>query len=405
MTATSWVPVPDGSPFPVQNLPYGVFSSNEEAPRVGVAIGEHVLDLAAAAAVAGLDGGHVFAEPSLNAFMRLGRPAWTTVREWLTEILTHPGDEELMAPHLFPMSQVRMHRPFEVGDYVDFFSSRQHAENLGRILRPDAPALPTAWLHLPIGYHGRAGTIVPTGTDVVRPCGQRRLAPDADPAYGPSTRLDFEAEVGFVVGVPSSLGQPVGPEEFAEHVFGVVLVNDWSARDIQALEYVPLGPFLGKSFATSISAWVVPLEALEPARVSAPRQDPPPLGYLGNGSEWGLDLRLEVQLNGTVVSRPPFSTMYWTPAQQLAHLTANGASLRTGDLFASGTVSGAEHDQRGSLVELTWNGTQPVHLADGQQRTFLDDGDTVTISAWAPGSDGVPIGLGPVTGTIRPALS
>jgi fumarylacetoacetase len=278
-----------------------------------------------------------------------------------------------------------------------------HAENVGRILRPDGEPLTPNWKHLPIGYHGRAGTVVVSGTQVVRPCGQRK-PPGADtPTYGPSTRLDIEAEVGFVVGVPSVLGQRVSAGTFRDHVFGVVLVNDWSARDLQAWEYVPLGPFLGKSFATSISPWVVPLAALEGARVAPPRQDPPPQDYLRDEEGWGLDLELEVRWNGTVVSRPPFGSMYWTPAQQLAHLTVNGASLRTGDLYASGTVSGPEPDQRGSFLELSWNGRDQVRLDDGSTRSFLEDGDTVTISAWAPGAEGAQIGFGEVTGTIAPA--
>jgi fumarylacetoacetase len=285
---------------------------------------------------------------------------------------------------------------------VDFYASEQHAANLGRILRPDQPPLLPNWKHLPVGYHGRAGTIVPSGTLVTRPCGQRLGAGPA-PVFGPSARLDIEAEVGFVVGAPSELGRPVPAGDFSEHVFGVVLVNDWSARDIQAWEYVPLGPFLGKSFATSISPWVVPLAALAAARVPGVRQDPAPLPYLAEAEPWGLDIALEVELNGHVVSRPPFRELYWSPAQLLAHLTVNGASLRSGDLYASGTVSGPERDQRGSLIELTWNGTEPLQLPDGTGRTFLQDGDTVTIRASAPGTDGGRIGFGAVTGTIAPA--
>ncbi|HSF26675.1 MAG TPA: fumarylacetoacetase [Actinomycetes bacterium] len=401
--STSWVPVPDGSPFPVAHLPYGVFSVADEAPRVGVAIGAHVLDLAAAAAAQGLDGGHVFAEPTLNAFLALGRPAWTAVRSWVTEVLTHRAHEDLMSSFLVPLDQVRMHLPFEVADYVDFYSSVDHATNVGHIFRPDSAPLPPNWKHLPIGYHGRSGTVVVSGTPVRRPCGQRKTTRDAPPSYGPCLRLDIEAEVGFVVGTPSERGRAVPASDFREHVFGLVLLNDWSARDIQAWEYVPLGPFLGKSFATSISAWVTPLDALAAARVTPPVQDPAPLPYLHDEAGWGLDLALQVDWNGTTISRPPFARMYWTPAQQLAHLTVNGASLRTGDLYASGTVSGPDKDQRGSLLELTWNGAEPVRLADGSERRFLEDGDTVTISAWAPGADGARIGLGEVTGTILPA--
>jgi fumarylacetoacetase len=400
---TTWVDVPEGSPFPVQNLPYGVFSYDDEAPRVGVALGDLVIDLAPLAAAAGLDGGHVFEAPSLNPFMALGRPAWTAVRAWLTELLTHPGERDIVESHLLAAADVTMRLPFEVADYVDFYSSEQHAQNIGRIFRPDSPALTPNWKHLPIGYHGRAGTVVVSGTDVVRPSGQRKPPADDMPSFGPSVRLDIEAEVGFVVGTPSLHGEAVGTGGFRDHVFGVVLVNDWSARDIQAWEYVPLGPFLGKSFATSVSPWVVPLDALEAARVTPPPQDPSVLPYLQDSGKWGLDLSLEIGWNGTVVSRPPFAGMYWTPAQQLAHLTCNGASLRTGDLYASGTVSGAERDERGSLLELTWNGADPVQLDDGSTRTFLEDGDEVSISAWAPAAGGGRLGFGAVTGRIVPA--
>jgi fumarylacetoacetase len=402
---TSWVEVPQGSPFPVQNLPYGVFSYGGEAPRVGVALGDWVIDLAPLAGTAGLDGGHVFQAPSLNPFLALGRQSWTAVRSWLTELLTHSGERDLVERHLLPAADVVMHLPFEVADYVDFYSSQHHAANVGRMFRPDSEPLTPNWKHLPIGYHGRAGTVVVSGTDVVRPSGQRKAPTDAAPSYGPTGRLDIEAEVGFVVGAPSRRGEPVPTGDFREHVFGVCLLNDWSARDIQAWESVPLGPFLGKSFATSVSPWVVPLDALEAARVQPPTQDPAVLPYLRDDEPWGLDLSLEVRWNGTLVSRPPFAGMYWTAAQQLAHLTVNGASLRTGDLYASGTVSGPERGQRGSFLELSWNGTEPVLLDDGSTRSFLEDGDEVEISAWAPGADGARIGFGSVTGRVLPALT
>jgi fumarylacetoacetase len=396
----TWLDVPADSAFPVQNLPYGVFSRPDEQPRVGVAVGDQVLDLAPLAAAEGLDGGHVFEAASLNPFMALGRPAWTAVRSWLTELLTHDGYRDLVESHLEPLDEVALHLPFEVADYVDFYSSEHHAENVGRLFRPDSDPLTPNWRHLPIGYHGRAGTVVVSGTEVVRPSGQRKPPDAGAPTYGPALRLDIEAEVGFVVGVPSALGTPVPATAVREHVFGVCLVNDWSARDIQAWEYVPLGPFLGKSFATSVSPWIVPLDALEAARVAPPVQDPAVLPYLQVDEPWGLDLTLEVAWNGTVVSRPPFAGMYWTVAQQLAHLTVNGASLRTGDLFASGTVSGPDREQRGSFLELSWNGAEPVTLADGSTRSFLEDGDEVSISAWAPGPDGVRIGFGDVTGRV-----
>ena len=386
-----------GSPFPIQNLPYGVFATAGSPPRVGVAIGAQVLDLAqlaGAGLLPSLDG--AFGDRTLNRFMAAGRPVWATVRRRLVELLGDPGPQVVAARH--PLDRVRLHLPFAIADFVDFYSSLDHATNLGRILRPGAPPLPAVWRHLPMGYHGRAGTVVVSGTPISRPRGQR--PGDGGPDFGPTRELDFEAEVGFVVGVGSRPGHPVPASSLADHVFGVVLVNDWSARDIQRWEYAPLGPFLGKSFATSISPWVVPLDALDAARCPPPPQSPPPLPYLADDDPWSMDLALEVRLNGELISRPPFGLTYWAPGQQLAHLTANGAGLRTGDLFASGTVSGPEKGERGSLIELAWNGTEPLMFADGTSRSWLGDGDSVSISGWATGAGGVRIGLGEVTGVI-----
>jgi fumarylacetoacetase len=391
---STWVPVPPGSDFPPENLPYGVFSRPGTAARVGVAIGDHVLDVGAA-----LDD-TVFAQPRLNAFLRQGPSRWREVRERVAGLVSDSRHRSAVEPHLVPQGQVTLHLPFDVADYVDFYASVHHARNMGRILRPEQEPLSPNWRWLPVGYHGRAGTVVVSGTPVVRPSGQRKAPADAVPTFGSSTKLDLEAEVGFVVGTPSPLGEPVPVDRFSDHVFGVVLVNDWSARDLQAWEYVPLGPFLGKSFATSISPWVVPLEALASATVPPPEQRHGPLPYLRGRELWGLDITLEVRVNDAVVSRPPYRDMYWTPPQLLAHMTVNGASLRTGDLYASGAVSGAERDQRGSLIELTWNGTQPLQLRDGSLRSFLEDGDTVTITGSAPGHGGARIGFGQVTGTI-----
>ena len=393
----TWLDLPAGTGFGLANLPHGVFSTPGGAPRSGIAIGDAVLDLAAAT------GDAVHATGSLNAWLARGPAAWRELRAQVTGWLTDERYRARVEPHLLPRDGVAMHLPVEVADYVDFYSSRHHAENLGRILRPGSPPLLPNWRHLPVGYHGRAGTVRVSGTPVVRPRGQRP-EPDGPPSFGPSQRLDIEAEVGFVVGVPSELGTPVPLDAFPDHVFGVCLVDDWSARDLQAWEYAPLGPFLGKSFLTSVSPWVVPLAALEAARVPAPARDVALLPYLDDtGRPWGLDLTLEVRLNGQPVSCPPFADMYWTPAQQLAHLTVNGAALRTGDLFASGTVSGPRRDQRGSLVELSWGGTEPLTLADGTTRTFLEDGDEVTVGATAPGVDGGRISLGEVTGRVLPA--
>ena len=394
----SWLDLPPDTGFGLDNLPFGVFSTGGGSPRTGIAIGDHVVDLAA------LTRDPVHATGSLNAFMARGPVAWRQLRHELTRWLTDDVHRPHVEPHLRRRDDVTLHLPVEVADYVDFYSSQHHAESLGRMLRPGSPPLPPNWKHLPIGYHGRAGTVRVSGTPVVRPSGQRTAPGDGAPTFGPSRRLDIEAEVGFVVGVGSELGTAVPLGAFPEHVFGVCLVNDWSARDLQAWEYVPLGPFLGKSFLTSVSPWVVPLAALEAARVRPPARDPEPLPYLDDaGTPWGLDLALEVRLNGEVVSRPPFSTQYWTAAQQLAHLTVNGASLRTGDLYASGTVSGPERDARGSLLELSWNGAEPLTLSDGSTRTFLEDGDVVTITATAPGVDGGRISFGEVTGRVEPA--
>jgi fumarylacetoacetase len=399
MTRETWVEGAAGSLHDVDNLPYGVFTTVDEPPRVGVRIGDQVVDLAPVAAGDMLEISHVFEAPSLNPLLALDRPAWSSVRTWLTGLLTDETERDLVEPHLVPVSEVSLRMPFEVADYVDFYCSLDHATNVGRIFRPDDEPLKPNWRHLPVGYHGRAGTVVVSGTDVRRPCGQRPES-GGSPSYGPSRRLDIEAEMGFVVGAPTRLGDRVPTSGFADHVFGVTLLNDWSARDIQAWEYVPLGPFLGKSFATSVSGWVTPLDALSAARVDLPGQDPAPLDYLAVDGSAGFDIDIEVLLNGTTVSRPPYSSMYWAPAQMLAHLTVNGASLRTGDLFASGTVSGPDRDQRGSFLELSWGGTEPFG-PDG--RTFLEDGDTVTLRATAPGARGGRIALGEVTGTVLPA--
>ena len=299
---------------------------------------------------------------------------------------------------LTPLERVTVHLPFDVADYVDFYSSLEHATNLGRLFRPDSEPLLPNWRHLPVAYHGRAGTVVVSGTPVVRPCGQTKGADEAVPVYGPSRRLDFELELGFVVGVGSTLGEPVSGTSFRDHVFGVVLVNDWSARDLQAWEYQPLGPFLGKSFATSISAWVTPLALLEDRLVAGPLQQPEPLPYLRVPGDWGLDVELEVELAGNVISRTNARGLYWTIPQQLAHATVNGAALRTGDLLASGTISGPDHGSEGSLIELTRNGRRPIRLGDGSTRAFLEDGDELVLRGRA-GS----VELGEVRGAILPA--
>jgi fumarylacetoacetase len=409
LSADSPLAVPHDALFGAHNLPYGVFSTAADPRRrLGVAYGEHVLDAGAAARATGAPAEltALLDAPSLNPLLAAGRPAWTRARAAVTAWLTDEQHRTAVTGALTPRADAILHLPFEVADYVDFYASEHHATNVGRIFRPTAEPLPPNWKHLPIGYHGRAGTVVVSGTPVVRPCGQRKEPGDAAAVYGPSVRLDIEAEVGFVVGAPSPQGGRVALADADAHVFGVCLVNDWSARDLQAWEYVPLGPFLGKSFATSVSPWVVPLDALAPARTTPPPRYTEPLPYLDDRAAeppYGLDIALEVRLNGHLVSRPPFASMYWTYAQMLAHLTVNGASLRTGDLFASGTVSGPARDTRGALIELTWNGADPLDLPDGTRRSFLEDGDEVTISATAPSAAGTRIGLGEVTGRVVPA--
>jgi len=378
--------VADG--FGLDHLPYGVFSTEGSAPRVGVRYGDDVVDVSTVQPQ--LD------RSDLNDFMALGPDAWAETRAEIAGLV------EAEALPATPLDTVALHLPFAVGDYVDFYASLDHASNVGRIFRPDQEPLLPNWRHLPVGYHGRGGTVVVSGTPVVRPCGQRvSTGSTAEgpplPEYGPSRRLDIEAELGFVIGAGSGMAHRIGVDAFAEHVFGVVGLNDWSARDIQAWEYVPLGPFLGKSFATSVSAWVTPLAALDAAWCDLPGQEPAPLSYLAGGQ--GLDISVEVVLNGEVVSRPPYRTMYWSPAQMLAHLTVNGASTRPGDLFASGTISGPDPGTRGSFLELSWGGKEP--FADG--RTFLEDGDEVTLRYSAPGTAGGRITFGEVTGRIEPA--
>lgn len=399
----SWLPLAADELFGIDHLPYGAAADGEGRRFAVVRIGSWALDLTMATAGLAVEDAPLFADGTLDAFLAAGRPTWHRVRGRLTQWLSDEAYRPVLEPLLGPVEDLVLQLPFHVADYVDFYASEAHATNVGTMFRPGGEPLTPNWKHLPIGYHGRAGTVVVSGTDVRRPAGQSRSA-DGSITFGPSQRLDFEAEVAFVVGTGSELGSRVSVSDFAEHVFGLCLLNDWSARDIQAWEYVPLGPFLGKSFATSVSPWITPLAALDGAWVDAPARDPRPMPYLDDSARpSGLDLDLEVSLNGTVISHPPFATMYWTPAQLLAHLTVNGARLRAGDLFASGTVSGSDRTQWGSLLELCWNGTEPLTLSDGTQRTFLEDGDEVVITASASAPQG-PIGLGEVRGRIGPPI-
>lgn len=403
--AADWLGIEPGHPFGLQTLPYGSFTTRDRPnePRTGVAIGDRVLDLSAATDRLLAGRAHLFSSGSLDAFLGAGDRAWDHIRAAITAWLSRDEFREAIEDLLVPAGSAALHLPFAVADYVDFYASEHHASNVGRIFRPGGEPLTPNWRHLPIGYHGRAGTVVVSGTPVRRPYGQVRPTGADGPGFGPSTRLDFEAELGFVVGFESIVGEPVPISRFTEHVFGVCLVNDWSARDLQAWESVPLGPFLGKSFSTTVSPWVVPLAALEHARVRPPSRDTGLLPYLTESDDWGLDIEFEVRLNGHVISRPPFATMHWSPAQMLAHMTVNGASLRTGDLYASGTVSGPEPGQRGCMIELTWNGSEPLTLPDGTTRAWLEDSDELVITATAPGPGGTRTGLGEARGQILPA--
>jgi fumarylacetoacetase len=410
MAERSWVEGADGSGFGLENLPFGAVARDEDPAhpaRPAVRIGEHALilePLAEAGLLGDLPPG-VLAGPVLNPFLALGRTAWSATRARLVELLRAGSPErEAAAAALVPLSDVEVRLPVAIGDYVDFYSSIEHATNVGRIFRPDAEPLLPNWRHLPVGYHGRASSVVVSGTPVRRPRGQLPPAQaDGAPRFGPTERLDVELELGFVTGPGNALGSSIATGEARERIFGFVLVNDWSARDVQRWEYVPLGPFLGKSFATSISPWIVPLEALEPSRVTARRQDPEPLPYLRTEEDWALDIDLEVALvpdggEETVVSRTNASGLYWTAPQQLAHATVNGTNVRPGDLYASGTISGPDPGTAGSLLELTWGGRDPLTLAGGGQRTFLADGDTVVMRGLAGA-----VSLGEVRGRILPA--
>lgn len=406
----SFIPVPADNHFPIQNLPYGIFRPKTGGePRVGVAIGEFVLDLAVLESrsllkLPGADA-NVFNRPSLNAFMSLGHEAWSAVRKRLQTLLSENeptlcADDALRAECLIPQSAVEMLLPVDIPDYTDFYSSLHHATNVGTMIRGADNALQENWKHLPVAYHGRASSVVVSGTDIHRPSGQRGAGD-----FGPCKLLDFEVEMGFFVGTGSTLGEPIPIEKAAEHIFGMVVVNDWSARDIQKWEYVPLGPFLAKSFATSISPWVVTLDALEPFHLAAPEQDPEPLPYLRWNDDRLYDIQIDVTLKpeGTGDAQRIASTntrhLYWTAAQQLAHHTINGCNMRTGDLLASGTISGPEKESRGSLLELSWRGTEPLQLAGGATRTFLENGDELTMSAFCQG-DGYRVGFGDVSGKI-----
>lgn len=415
----SFIEVGPESHFPIQNLPYGVFRPRGGgSPRVGAAIGDYVLDLSVLDAAGhfsatGAGGKGIFDQPSLNAFMALGRNSWREVRERIQLLLSEDeptlrDNAALRNEALLLQKDVKLLLPAQIGDYTDFYASKEHATNVGIMFRGKENALMPNWTHLPVGYHGRASSIVPSDTDVRRPQGQMKPGDAAAPLFGPSRQLDFELEMGWFIGPGNELGQPISVENAEEHIFGLVLVNDWSARDIQAWEYQPLGPFLAKSFATSISPWVVPIDALEPFRTAGPKQDPLPLPYLQSTGAGTFDINLEVSLQGEGMTQPQritasnFRYLYWSMAQQIAHHTVGGCNLRPGDLLASGTISGPEKEARGSLLELTWRGTDPIVMKNGEKRVWLEDGDRLTITGWCQG-EGYRIGFGEVTSRVLPA--
>jgi fumarylacetoacetase len=415
-TLRSFISVDPTSDFPIQNLPYGVFSAKDGlAARVGVAIGDYVLDLWELEQDSRLDVGDagVFSAASLNPFMALGPKVWSKTRARISELLRHDHPElrdnkELRERALVPMADVKLHLPIAVSGYTDFYSSKEHATNVGVMFRGKDNALQPNWLYMPIGYNGRASTVVVSGTKVRRPHGQLK-PPTADmPSFGPCKRLDFELEMGVVVGQSSAMGEMLTERQAEEMIFGFVILNDWSARDIQQWEYVPLGPFQAKAFATSISPWIVTREALEPFRLHGPVQDPVPLPYLQQAQPNNYDMELDVALRAASVneakniSRTNFKYMYWSSVQQLVHHASSGCAMNVGDLLGSGTISGPEKHQRGSLLEVSWNGTEPVELASGVKRTFLEDGDSLVMRGWCQGN-GYRVGFGEVEGTIIPA--
>ncbi|MCH9035312.1 MAG: fumarylacetoacetase [Planctomycetes bacterium] len=415
---TSWVDVSPDSDFPIQNLPYGVFQRGTSAPAVGIAIGDRVLDLSALHEAGlfrdtSLADTNVFARDCLNDFMATGRAAWTEARTRISSLLSSDNatlrdDDALRAKALIPAIDVKMLLPARIGDFTDFYASKYHATNVGTMFRGKDNALMPNWLHLPVGYHGRSSTVFVSGVDIRRPKGQRK-ADEADmPSHGPTRLLDFELEMGFFIGTGNEPGQPVSTEEAPNRIFGMVLVNDWSARDIQKWEYVPLGPFLGKSFGTSISPWVVTLDALEPYRIPGPVQEPKVLEYLQVDGDRAYDIKLEAYVQSAKMSEPMrltvtnFKHMYWNIAQMLAHHTSNGTAMRTGDLCGSGTISGPTEDSYGCMLELCWKGTKPIKLPDGSERKFFADGDTVILKGHCDGN-GPRIGFGEVRATILPA--
>lgn len=413
----SWVPVPAGSDFPIQNLPFGVYSSEKDSdPRIGVAIGEYILDLQAPYVLGYFDhikiDTDIFRKNTLNDFIALGKPVTNAIREGISAFLNiennNPeSDSWIWTEHMTKQSDATMHMPVHVPNYTDFYSSREHATNVGMMFRDPANALLPNWLHLPVGYHGRASSIVVSGTPIHRPKGQTKADADPAPSFGPSKSLDFELELAFITGRATALGDSITTAQADEYIFGLVLFNDWSARDLQRWEYVPLGPFLAKNFGSTISPWVVTLEALEPFQVEGPVQEPEVLPYLKYNGKKNYDIALEVTIKTAegvekLVSHSNFKYMYWNMCQQLAHHTVNGCNICVGDMYASGTISGPTADSYGSMLEITWGGKNPVQMPDGTERKFINDNDTVIMRGFAE-RNGVCIGFGECSGKILPS--
>ena len=420
---TSFIEVAADSDFSIHNLPYGIFSDTKtqaeaDNRRAGVAIGEYVLDLSVleSAGLLDLAGGPYFNQPTLNAFIDSGRDNWQKARATVQTLLsdadgTLRDDTELQKKALFKQADVTMHLPVHVPGFTDFYSSKEHATNVGTMFRDPNNALLPNWTEMPVGYNGRASTVVVSGTDIVRPSGQLKPNADERPIFSPCKRLDFELETAFVVGKGNQLGQPIAVDEAFEHIFGMVLLNDWSARDIQKWEYVPLGPFNAKTFASEVSPWIVTMEALAPFKTSCPTQEPKPLAYLNEtATDTSFDINLSVELlpenaeSATVVCETNFKYMYWSMAQQLTHHTITGCKVEVGDMMGSGTISGPTPDAYGSMLEIAWNATKPVTLAGGETRSFIEDGDTVIMKGYSE-KDGVRVGFGEVRGKVLPALS
>ena len=415
----SWVDVTEDSDFPIQNIPFGVYSPKGGGDlHVATAIGNYILDLAYLDEAGyfqntEVEGTEIFHEPTLNAFMSLGRKAWKDTRKVISHLLSKDieklrDNKELRELALIPMENAEMEFPVDIGDYTDFYSSKEHASNVGTIFRGPENALMPNWLHLPIAYHGRASSVILDGGDVIRPKGQTKAPDTAAPSFGDSKRMDFELEMGLFIGPGNGLGEPISVIDAEEHIFGMALVNDWSARDIQAWEYQPLGPFLAKNLATTISPWIITLEALEPFRCSGPKQEPEPLEYLKNSKDSTFDINLEIHLktnkmdNYDLISSSNYNYLYWDMNQQVAHHTTTGCNLRTGDMLASGTISGPEKNSRGSMLELTWGWSEPIKLSNGEERIALEDGDTILLKGWCQG-EGYRIGFGSCTGKLLPS--